>query len=54
MIQMYDTLLNKKHLKHEARLQLTLFLKVAGLSLQDNQQIWKSNYTKGVNESQQK
>lgn len=54
MLQMYDVLITKKHLKHEARLQLTLFLKVAGLSQQDNQQLWKINYTKGVNESQQK
>lgn len=54
MIQMYDVLTTKKHLKHEARLQLTLFLKVAGMSLADNQQLWKMNYTKGVSESQQK
>lgn len=54
MIQMYDVLITKKHLKHEARLQLMLFLKTAGLSLPDAQHLWKSNYTKGVSDSQSK
>ena len=54
MMQMHDVLTTKKHLKHEARLQLALFLKVAGMSMQDAQIYWKNNYTKGVSESQQK
>jgi DNA primase large subunit len=41
MRYLYEKLLDLHHLKHFGRLQLGLFLKGAGLTLDDAQYFWK-------------
>ncbi|XP_065343659.1 DNA primase large subunit-like [Cloeon dipterum] len=46
MRRMHETLRAKHHLRHAARLQYTLFLKGAGLSLEDAMKFWRSEFVK--------
>ncbi|CAL4145405.1 unnamed protein product, partial [Meganyctiphanes norvegica] len=46
MRQMQDALRTNHHLRHAGRLQYGLFLKAAGLSLEDAMAFWRSHFTK--------
>ena len=46
MKYLYDKLLELNHLKHFGRLQLGLFLKGAGLNLDEALHFWKFQFTK--------
>jgi DNA primase large subunit len=45
---MYDNLKKDHHLRHDARLQLGLFLKGIGLNLEDSISFWKTEFLKGM------
>ena len=46
MKTLYTALKNQHHLKHYGRLQLGLFLKGVGLSLDESMRFWKAEFTK--------
>ncbi|EPS62846.1 hypothetical protein M569_11940, partial [Genlisea aurea] len=48
MRHLFDKLRDDHHLKHGGRLQLNLFLKGAGLKLDDALEFWKSEFSKKV------
>jgi len=48
MRSLHDTLSSTHHLKHGGRMQYGLFLKAAGLSLQDAMVFWRSHFTKAM------
>lgn len=48
MRQLNDTLKGTHHLRHGGRLQYGLFLKAAGLSLEDALFFWRSHFTKNM------
>ena len=51
---MMDQLQKDHHLRHFARLSLGLFLKGAGLSLEDQSTFMKSEFTKRISEEEYK
>lgn len=54
MLNLYNRITKDKHLKNQARIQLTLFLKGCGLPVEDNMKFWKANYKKGISEADEK
>lgn len=44
MQHLYHTLQSERHLRHAGRMQLGLFLKTAGLSLEESMLFWKSAF----------
>ena len=46
MRNMYDNLKQNHHLRHFGRLYFSLFIKGAGLSLEDALKFWKNEFTK--------
>ncbi|MCL4122387.1 UNVERIFIED_CONTAM: hypothetical protein GTU68_060364, partial [Idotea baltica] len=46
MRQMQEALITSNHLKHGGRMQYGLFLKAAGLKLEDALRFWRSHFTK--------
>lgn len=54
MLNLHNHITKDKHLKHAGRLQLLLFLKGCGLTMEDNGKFWRNNYKKGVAESDEK
>ncbi|KAJ4456430.1 putative DNA primase large subunit [Paratrimastix pyriformis] len=48
MRRMFSKLRETHHLKHTGRMQLGLFLKGAGLSLEDSMQVWREELTRVV------
>ncbi|KAF2359407.1 DNA primase large subunit eukaryotic/archaeal [Trinorchestia longiramus] len=48
MRKLHDTLNSNHHLKHGGRMQYGLFLKAAGLSLEDALHFWRSHFTKNM------
>ena len=46
MRNLYDSLKQNHHLKHFGRLQLGLFFKGIGLTLEDSLKLWKNEFTK--------
>ena len=54
MLNLHNHITKDKHLKHGGRLQLLLFLKGCGLTMEDNGKFWRAHYKKGVQESDEK
>lgn len=52
MKQMFSALKADHHLRHNARLQLGLFLKGIGLSLEDAMTFWRSEFCKKIDVDQ--
>lgn len=48
MRQLHDTLRTSHHLRHGGRLTYGLFLKAAGLTLEDALYFWRSHFTKNM------
>ena len=48
MRKLHDTLVSTHHLKHGGRMQYGLFLKAAGLSLEDALHFWRTHFTKSM------
>ena len=46
MKSLYDVVEKEHHVKHWGRLQLGLFFKAVGLSLEEAINYWRSNFTK--------
>jgi len=46
MRRMHETLRAKHHLRHAGRMQYGLFLKSAGLTLEDALKFWRSEFVK--------
>jgi DNA primase large subunit len=44
MAQLYSTLQSERHLRHAGRMQLGLFLKRAGLNLEESMAFWKASF----------
>jgi len=53
MKALYDTLTDKHHLKHDARMQFGLFLKGIGVTLEDSIALWKEEMMRGGKTSEQ-
>ncbi|XP_057665777.1 DNA primase large subunit-like [Diorhabda carinulata] len=49
MRHLYNTLKSNHHLKHQGRLQLSLFLKGIGLLYEDGMKFWREEFTKNPN-----
>lgn len=52
MRHLNDNMKVMHHLKHEGRLQFSLFLKGAGLSFEDAYTYWKTEFTKKITNEQ--
>lgn len=46
MRRMHETLRLKHHLRHTGRMQYGLFLKSAGMTLEDSLKFWRSEFVK--------
>jgi DNA primase large subunit len=44
MQQLYSGLMSERHLRHAGRMQLGLFLKKAGLTLEESMHFWKTSF----------
>lgn len=52
MRYLYDNMKSTHHLKHDGRMQLGLFMKGIGLSLDDSLTLWKTEFTKKITTEQ--